>query len=433
MKVPQSAIALLGMAIWWLLLFLLWMGWLGPISIVAAIIALFVISLRFRDHPQIVAIWFPLMAFAGLSTLAAVWCVSVALWVRTGYHPQSLFGSLSAVMFMLTAILVAVAGIVPAVILFFSVRHPPQSFPEPQCSLAILNTLALCAFIAIYHQTLFIFERDPMIVHVLDSQDKPLSQVTVHYANFTTQPDGETEPESEESGTLITDDGGTIKLSPNYQARHVVLDLSKDGYEKIKAMLVNDDVGEGDQGYRVIHIQLNGRQEDAAQTYVSNKHPIEMKLYLPTDKEAPSPEQEVNFGGSWPSSGEIYLKLSDGTLTEAPDGDLKFEIIEKATPNEPRQHFKVTALNGASLTPYHSLRADSAQGIRNESFKFDDMMSLAPSDRYTDTLMIDLLNEFYYRSKDGKQYARIEVSDLGSYQPPYKKGPKGKLFLWTIN
>jgi len=416
MKVYSSTIALLGLAIWWLLLFSLWTGWFTPIPTIAAIILLVVISLRFRGHPQIVAIWMPAIAFAGLSTLAALLIVLIALTVLVGYHPQSLFGALSAGVFVFMAIPIAVAGILVAVIFFLLFKYRPKSFPQPLSSLATLNTLALCAFIAIYHQTLFIYARAPMIVHVLDSQDRPVNQVTVHYANYTTRAGGGTEKEPEESGTLITDDEGTVKLSPNYLARHVVLDLSKNGYEKIKATAENDDVGMGDQGYRVVHVQLDGRQDDATQIHVSNKHPIEMKLYLPTDKEAPSPERQLNFGGSWPTSGEMYLKISDGTTSGEPVGDVKFEIVEDVVANRPTKHFKVTALNGASLTPYHEPGANSVEG----------MLSVAPLNRFTESLLIDWLNEFYYRSSDGKLYARIEVFDLGSYQPPYKRGPKGK-------
>jgi hypothetical protein len=279
------------------------------------------------------------------------------------------------------------------------------------------------------HQTLFVIARDPMIVRVLDSQDRPISQVKVEFDNYTIQANGATEPKPDESGVLLTDDKGEMRFSPDCLARHIVLHFSKAGYATIEVTIENNDVGMGDHGHRAIHCRIEGQEEDAAQTDVSNKHPIEMKFYLPTDHEAPSPPRQLSFVGSWPSSGQIYLNLDDGTMSDISSGDLKFEIYQEKEPSRPTKYFRVTALNGAKLAPF---RMVGVEGIKNESLKFDDMVSVDPSVRLTDDLQVDWLHEFYFRSADGKQYAKIELSDLGNHTPPYVGGPKGKISLWTI-
>ena len=433
MKFSPIFFAGVGLAGWWLLALLLLTGWVGMVFDLVAIVGLAVISIRYRSHPQIVVVWIPVIVIMVLSTAAAVLMALAAVLVLLFYHPQSLFGSLNSAVFIVAAGPIAVVGVITGTLLFFCYKYRPRNVSSSLSFLAIVNTFLLGIFTVTFNQTLFILARDPMVVRVLDSQGKPISQVTVHYANYTTRADGGTEPNPEASGTLVTDNEGIMQFSPDHLARHVVLDLGKDGYAKIQATVVNDDVEMGEQGFRVIHVRLEGQKEDAAQTYVPNKHPVTMKLYLPTEKEAPSPETRVNFAGSWPSNGEIYLKLSDGTLTETPGGDLKFRIIEKVDPGEPNEHFEVTALNGASLTPYHSVRADSAEGIKNEAFKFEDMMSVASRDRYTEKLMVDWLHEFYYRSPDGRHFARIELTGLGGYHSPYKRGPEGRIILWTMN
>ena len=154
-----------------------------------------------------------------------------------------------------------------------------------------------------------------------------------------------------------------------------------------------------------------------------------MKFYLPTDHEAPSPPRKLSFVGSWPSSGEIYLNLDDGTMSDTPSGDLKFEIYQETEPNRPTKFFRVAALNGASLAPSRMI---GVEGIENESLKFDDIVSVGRSVHLSNDLQVDWLNEFYFRSADGKQYAKIELSDLGDHRPPYARGPKGKISLWTI-
>jgi len=421
--------AFLGLAGLWMLLLALFAGWPGFIFVIVGIICLGALAIRYRSHPAIVAVWIPAMVLTGLAALTSFLIAATALTVLVGYHPQDLFGALSGAVFVLAAIPITVGGVVAGSIFFFCFKYRPTNYPQPLTSLAIINTLAVLVFVVMNHQTLFVIARDPMIVRVLDSEDRPISQVKVEFDNYMIQANGATEPKPDESGVLLTDDKGEMRFSPDCLARHIVLHFSKAGYAKINATIENNDVGMGDQGHRAIHCRIEGQEEDAAQTDVSNKHPIEMKFYLPTDHEAPSPPRKLSFVGSWPSSGEIYLNLDDGTMSDTPSGDLKFEIYQETEPNRPTKFFRVAALNGASLAPSRMI---GVEGIENESLKFDDIVSVGRSVHLSNDLQVDWLNEFYFRSADGKQYAKIELSDLGDHRPPYARGPKGKISLWTI-
>jgi len=421
--------AFLGLAILWLLPLALFAGWPGFIFGVVGTICFAALAIRYRSHPAVVALWIPAVVLTGLAALTSFLIAATALALLVGYHPQDLFGALSGAVFVFAAIPIAVAGVVTGSIFFLCCKYRPTNYPQPLSSLATLNTLAVLVFVAMNHHTLFVIARDPMIVRVLDSGNRPVSQVRVEFDNYTIQANGATEPKPNESGMLITDDRGEARFSPDCLARHIALHFSKLGYAKIEATIENNDVGMGDQGYRVIHCRINGQKEEAAQTSISNKHPIEMKFYLPTDQEAPTPPRQLSFIGTWPSSGEIYLNLEDGTMSDTSSGDLKFEISQDTEPNRPTKYFRVVALNGASLAPYRMI---GVEGIKNESLKFDDMVSVGPSVQLSDHLQVDWLNEFYFRSADGKQFAKIELSDLGDHKSPYARGPKGKILLWTI-
>ena len=370
MNLRSGLSAFLGLAGLWLISLALFAGWPGFIFVLIGIICLAALAILYRSYPVIVAIWIPAMVVTGLATLTSFSVAVIALTVLVGNNPQDLFGALSGAVLVFAAIPIAVAGVVAGSIFFLCFKYRPMHYPQPLSSLAVLNTLAVLVFVAINHHTL-VFSRDPMIVRVLDSEDRPVSQVRVEFDNYTIQANGGTGPHPDESGVLITDDKGEARFSPDCMARHIVLHFSKVGYAKIKATIENNDIGQGDRGSRIINCCIEGQEEGSAQTSVSNRHPLEMKFYLLTDHQAPSPRQHQSFTGTWPSSGEIYLNLKDGTMSDAPSGNLKFEIYQATEVDSPTRYFRVTALNRASLAPTPMIIVG---GIENAALKFADMV-----------------------------------------------------------
>ncbi len=416
---------LLGLSVWWLILFLLWMHWIGLLTLVPLCVVLLVVAMAFRRHPQIATIWIPTVTICGLAAVGAIQLGVTALDVMQNDHPQSLYGSLSSCLFLLFAIPVGIAGVIMAAILIVSAIFRPVSFLQSQTVVASLNTLALLTVAYFFQEALLLPPGDPLIIQVLDSQQRPLDHVSVYYAAFETEPSGAFKAAPEKYEKMLTDEAGKVKLTPSRNTRQIVLELGKAGYGWVKATIVNNDVGMGEQGYQEIYFQVNDIKAETRRSYVSNKKPVEISMYLPSKQESSVPLKRIKFGHTWPDSKILYLHLKDGTMDESPGGELKFECLEKGDPRGlPQRQYRVTALAGAGLAPIR--RDDSAQGILNESYAFSDLMRESPLEPYTETLKNGLPGSFYCRLRKGGPYALVEMGDV-------YRGPAGEIFLGTTS
>lgn len=454
MGILNKAYAVGGLAIWWLLPLLLFLGWPGWILLTGIIGLLAVVSLRFRGHPQIISIWLPTMILAGLSTIAAVLFDGFTILACTqAQHPQSPGDAFGAVFLLFLAIPSTLGGALTSYIFYRGLKGRPKSFPQPLSTWSALNVAALI-LVAFFNPDFFLSgTHDNLIVQVLDTQGKSVNNVSIQYAFYDSGFNGGTKALPESSGSKTTDMMGLLHLRPNHLATLIKLKLNKDGFAESKVEIRHDDVHSGIDGFRAVHLQLTGIEEAEERWEIHNSDPLMVKVYLPTMAEIQPPVRHLQFSGSWTESHLLYLNLSTGTLNAEGPGDLKFEIMGGMTSIASKfsKNFKVTALGGAkvavpdadgalanlppgtTLAELQKTDPTTADLVICPPLDLESFLKMAPQHHYTDTLSMAYIGDFYYKSPDGHRYARVSLKALGNgiYSPA--GGPSGDIYLGTTD